>query len=342
MLPAIVVENLPRLVRAIKLLPRDPREDAALNLADELTGITAMVAEKFTNERTADGIQKALYLTVGGVSLGLEQAVTHEGDQAALDFLVEHGAEHAFQVGFRLIKDLSQLPEDALVGEYDQDPVYLQRRLRELFIDICQADPNQNWAGYEKYALQLQQRKEVQAVVRLAGWLRRRHDNGPVSDSDLNAEGVIALAIIFAIEGGGRIIARTGQKEFERFVRSVRKNKPDFEEGWAALVAKVPVQHHPVLLDRIDSYRRSCTVVHKILTRASMKSLFEDLENYAGSSWTRITRSAVRGPAPAGLRSPSIAASSASLTNAATSGDVSSSLCASNKLVVACGSAIGR
>jgi hypothetical protein len=283
MLPAIVVENLPRLVRAIKLLPGDPREDAALNLADELTGITAMVAEKFTNERTADGIQKALYLTVGGVSLGLEQAVAHEGDQAALDFLVEHGAEHAFQVGFRLIKDLSQLPEDALVGEYDQDPVYLARRLRELFIDICQADPNQNWAGYEKYALQLQQRKEVQAVVRLASWLRRHHDNGPVSDSDLNAEGVIALAIIFAIEGGGRIIARTGQKEFERFVRSVRKNKPDFEEGWAALVAKVPVQHHPVLLDRIESYRRSCTVVHKILTRASMKSLFEDLENYAGS-----------------------------------------------------------
>ena len=283
MLPAIVVENLPRLVRAIKLLPDDPREDAALDLADELTGITAMVAEKFTNERTADGIQKALYLTVGGVSLGLEQAVTHEGDQAALDFLVEHGAEHAFQVGFRLIKELSQLPEDALVGEYDQDPVYLARRLRELFIDICQADPNQNWAGYEKYALQLQQRKEVQAVVRLAGWLRRHHDNGPVSDSDLNAEGVIALAIIFAIEGGGRIVARTGQKEFERFVRSVRKNKPDFEEGWAALVAKVPVQHHPVLLDRIASYRRSCTVVHKILTRASMKSLFEDLENYAGS-----------------------------------------------------------
>ena len=283
MLPAIVVENLPRLVRAIKLLPNGPREDAALDLADELTGITAMVAEKFTNERTADGIQKALFLTVGGVSLGLEQAVTHEGDQAALDFLVEHGAEHAFQVGFRLIKELSQLPEDALVGEYDQDPVYLQRRLRELFIDICQADPNQNWAGYEKYALQLQQRKEVQAVVRLASWLRRHHDNGPVSDSDLNAEGVIAVAIIFAIEGGGRIMARTGQKEFERFVRSVRKNKPDFEEGWAALVAKVPVQHHPVLLDRIESYRRSCTVVHKILTRASMKSLFEDLENYAGS-----------------------------------------------------------
>ena len=151
MLPAIVVENLPRLVRAIKLLPNDPREDAALNLADELTGITAMVAEKFTNERTADGIQKALYLTVGGVSLGLEQAVTHEGDQAALDFLVEHGAEHAFQVGFRLIKELSQPPEDALVGEYDQDPVYLQRRLRELidFINLPE-----NWAEAQGKAQQ--------------------------------------------------------------------------------------------------------------------------------------------------------------------------------------------
>jgi len=283
MLPAIVVENLPRLVRAIKLLPGDPRPDAALSLADELTGITAMVAEKFTNERTADGIQKALFLTVGCVSLGLEHALHHDGDDAALDFLVEHGAEHAFQIGFRLIKELSQLPEDALVGEYDQDPVYLARRLRELFVDICQADPNQNWAGFEKYAVQLQQRKQVQAVVRLASWLRRHHDNGPVSDADLNAEGVIALAIIFAVEGGGRIMARTGQKEFERFVRSVRKNKPDFEEGWAALLAKVPVQHHPVLEERLAIYRRGGTIVHKILTRTSMKKLFEELENYAGS-----------------------------------------------------------
>lgn len=283
MLPAIVVENLPRLVRAIKLLPGDPRPDAALDLADELTGITAMVAEKFTNERTADGIQKALYLTVGAVSLGLEHALMHEGDQAALDFLIEHGAEHAFQVGFRLIRELAQLPEDALVGEYDQDPVYLQRRLRELFIDICGADPNRNWSGAEKYASQLRQRKEVQAIVRLAGWLRRHNDSGPVSDTDLNAEGVIALAVIFAIEGGGRIVARTGQKEFERFVRAVRQSKPDFEAGWAALLAKVPVQHHPVLLERIDSYRRNCSVVHKILTRASMKTLFGELENYAGS-----------------------------------------------------------
>jgi hypothetical protein len=283
MLPAIVVENLPRLVRAIKLLPSDPRPDAAVSLADELAGITAMVAEKFTNDRTADGIQKALFLTVGGVSLGLEHALMHEGDQAALDFLVEHGAEHAFQVGFRLIRELSQLPEDALVGEFDHDPVYLQRRLRDLFVDICGADPNQNWNGPENYAAQLRQRKQAQAVVHLANWLRRHNDAGPVNDADLNAEGVIALAIIFAIEGGGAIVARTGQKNFERFVKAVRKAKPDFEAGWAALVAKVPVQHHEVLLDRIALYRRSCTLLQHILTRAGIKSLFTELENYAGS-----------------------------------------------------------
>lgn len=283
MLPALVKENLPRLTRAIQLLPGDPRPDAAAILADELTGITAMVAEKFTNDRTADGIQKALNLTVGGVSLGLEQLLSVDSDQAALDFLIDNGAEAAFQAGFRQIKELSQMPEDSLVGEYDQDPVYTQRRLRDLFVELCLADPNQNWSGPERFQTQLRQRKEVQAIVRLAGWLRRHNDSGPVSDADLNAEGVIAIAIIFAIEGGGRVMARTGQKEFERFVKAVRKNKPDFDAGWADLLAKVPAQHHPVLQERIASYRASCTVLRDIPGRTAMKTLFAELENYAGS-----------------------------------------------------------
>ena len=283
MLPALVVETLPRLTRAIQQLAAHPDDDAAYTLADELTGITAMVAEKFTNDRTAEGIQKALQLTVGCVSLGLDNALPDEDDLAALNLLIDEGAEHAFQIGFRMIKELSGMPEDALVGEYDNDPVYAQRRLRDKFVDICQADPNQNWDGTARYALQFRQRKEVQAVVRLANWLRRHNTEGPVSDADLNAEGVIALAIIFAVEGGGMIVARTGQKEFERFVKAVRKNKPDYEAGWAELVAKVPVQHHPVLLDRIDSYRRTCTVLQNIKGRTAMKTLFAELENYAGS-----------------------------------------------------------
>jgi hypothetical protein len=283
MLPALVGENLPRLTRAIKLLVGDTRPDAAVVLADELSGITAMVAEKFTNNRTSEGIQKAVNLTVGGVSLGLENVLTLDSDEQALDYLVDNGAEAAFQVGFRQLRDLAALPEDTLVGEYDQDPVYAQRRLRDIFFDICLTDPNQNWDGPARYQQQLKQRQEVQGVVRLANWLRRHNSEGPVTDTDLNAEGVIALAIIFAVEGGGRIVARTGQKEFERFVKSVRKNKPDYEEGWAALVAAVPAQHHPVLLHRIDLYRRTCTVLQHIPGRTAMKTLFAELENYAGS-----------------------------------------------------------
>ena len=283
MLPALVVERLPRLVRAIRCLAAHEVEDDIVIMADELAGITAMVAEKFTNDKTAEGIQRAFFLTVGCVSLGLEHELQHEGDEAAMDFLIEHGAEHAFQAGFRLVKELSALPEDALVGEYDQDPVYLQRRLKELFMDICFADPSQNWAGYENFEGQFKERKEVQAIVRAAGWLRRHHWAGPINDPDLNAEGVIAVAVISAIEGSGRIVARSSQKEFERMVKSVRKNKPDFEAGWAALLAQVPAQHQPVIAERIESYRTHCTVIQKVRTRIAMKTLWAEFENYAGS-----------------------------------------------------------
>jgi hypothetical protein len=283
MLPALVVEKLPLLIRAIRLLSEQATAEEAAILADELAGITAMVAEKFTNDRTAEGIQRAQLLAIGGVSLGLEYETEGEGDEGALDFLIDEGAEAAFQSGFRMIRELAALPEDTLVGEYDTDPVYAQRRLKELFVDICTADPGETWTGYERYLGQLKQRKDVQAIVRAASWLRRHHWEGPITDPDLNAEGVIALAIIFAIEGGGRIVARTGQKDFERLIASVRKNKPDYETGWAALLEKIPAQHQAVIAERIATYRASCTVVQKIGTRASIKTLFAELENYAGS-----------------------------------------------------------
>ncbi|CAN7525926.1 hypothetical protein [Massilia sp. LjRoot122] len=283
MLPAIVIEKLPRLVRAIKLLPGEATDEETVVLADELAGITAMVAEKFTNDRTAEGIQRALLLTVGGVSLGLEHLVDSDDDLDALDILIEEGAELVFQQGFRLVKDLSALPEDSLVGEYDVDPIYSQRRLKELFVDLCTADPGESWSGYERYLAQLKQRQGVQAIVRAAQWIRRHHYEGPINDPDLNAEGVLALAIIFAVEGGGRITARTGQKEFERLVKSVRKNKPDFEAGWAELMAQVPATHQAIIAERIATYREHCTVLQHIGTKASMKQLFTELENYAGS-----------------------------------------------------------
>lgn len=285
MLPAIVIEKLPRLIRAIRLIPGNANADEAAGLADELAGITAMVAEKFTNDRTAEGIQRAQLLTIGGVSLGLEHLVEtddEQGDLDALDVLLDEGAEFVFQQGFRLIRDLAALPEDTLVGEYDNDPVYSARRLKELFVDICTADPGETWSGYERYLGQLKQRQDVQAVVRAAQWLRRHHWEGPVKDPDLNAEGVIALAIIFGIEGSGRIVARTGQKEFERFVQAVRKGKPDFDAGWAALLEQIPAPHQAIIADRIQSYRNSI-LLQNIAGKVPLKELFVELENYAGS-----------------------------------------------------------
>jgi hypothetical protein len=287
MLPAIVIERLPRLIRAIKLIPARAGNDEAVALADELAGITAMVAEKFTNDRTAEGIGRAQLLTIGGVSLGLEHLLEDEkddavGDQAGLGLLLSEGAELVFQNGFRMVRELSALPEDTLVGEYDKDPVYSQRRLKELFVDLCTADPGETWSGYERYLGQLQQRKSVQAIVRAAEWLRRHHWEGPVKDPDLNAEGVIALAVIFGIEGGGRIVARTGQKEFERFVQSVRTGKHDHEAGWARMLENIPAPHQRIIAERIDSYRNSLLLKH-IGDNTPLKQLFVELENYAGS-----------------------------------------------------------
>jgi hypothetical protein len=287
MLPALVVEKLPRLIRAIRHLATAATPAEAVGLADELAGITAMVAEKFTNDRTAEGIQRAQLLTVGGVSLGLEDLLEDEqddevGDKAAAGILVSEGAELVFQQGFRLIRELAALPEDTLVGEYDTDPVYAQRRLKELFVDICTADPGETWSGHERYLSQVRQRKSVQAIVRAAQWLRRHHDGGPVKDPDLNAEGVIALAIVFGIEGGGRIVARTGHKEFERFVKAVRKNKPNYETGWAQLLENIPAPHHAIIAERIATYRNSLLLQH-IGGSMPLKQLFVELENFAGS-----------------------------------------------------------
>jgi hypothetical protein len=287
MLPAIVIEKLPRLIRAIRHLKDSAAPEEAAGLADELAGITAMVAEKFTNDRTAEGIQRAQLLTVGGMSLGLEYLLEDEpddevGDKAAAGILISEGAELVFQQGFRLIRELAALPEDTLVGEYDTDPVYSQRRLKELFVDLCTADPGETWSGYERYQAQLKQRQGVQAIVRAAQWLRRHHWEGPVQDPDLNAEGVIALAIVFGMEGGGRIVARTGQKEFERFVKTVRKNKPDVDTGWAALLEKIPAPHKAIIAERMASYRNS-TLLENIRGTMPLAQLFVELENFAGS-----------------------------------------------------------
>src|SRR5690606_17583634 len=154
--------------------------------------------------------------------LGLEHLIQSEdeGDLDALDILVGEGAEHAFQTGLRMIRELAALPEDSLVSEYDNDPVYAQRRLKELFVDICTADPAAAWTGYESIRGRVQQRQAIAGTAEAAESLRKHRSDGPVKNPDLNAEGVIAMAIIFAAEGGARITAGTGQREFEPVVKA--------------------------------------------------------------------------------------------------------------------------
>lgn len=287
MLPAIVIEKPPRLVRAIRRIPDKADLDQAAALADELAGITAMVAEKFTNDRTAEGIQRAQLLTIGGVSLGLEHLLEDEtddavGDEAAIGVLVSEGAELVFQQGFRLVKELAAMPEDTLVGEYDTDPVYAQRRLKDLFVDLCTADPAESWTGWPRYQGQLEQRTKTQAIVRAAQWLRRHHFDGAVQDPDINAEGVIALAIVYGIEGGGRIVARTGYKDFERLVKQVRADKPDFDAGWAKLLEAIPAPHKAVVAERVAMVKDSVLLQH-IAGKTPLQALAVELENFAGS-----------------------------------------------------------
>jgi hypothetical protein len=136
-----------------------------------------------------------------------------------------------------MIRELSALPEDAWSASTTPTRCTPQRRLKELFVDICTPIRARTWSGYERYLGQLKQRRKCRRSCAPPVAAPPPH-RGPIKDPDLNAEGVIALAIIFASKAAGRIVARTGQKEFERFVKSVRKNKPDFEAGWAALMAE--------------------------------------------------------------------------------------------------------
>ena len=65
-------------------------------------------------------------------------------------------------------------------------------------------------------------------------------------------------------------------------------NGPTKEDAEALLRAAATIYEddpaaQAVIAERIDSYRDHCTVIQKIRTRTAMKTLFAELENYAGS-----------------------------------------------------------
>jgi len=280
---AHITTRPPHLVQALEALAqRVDHREAAQTLLDELSGITVLVARKFTNERTADGMLDAFHLTVGCISLGISQADIPEDGNAQLSFLLHHGAEYVFQMGFRHIKELSGMPYTAFVSDFDNDPFVKQRDIKMLFMEICRADPVATWEGDSAYRREWQDRQSNQNLVACAKWLRQKHFAGPVKDPDMDAHAVISFAVIFAIADDGRIVARAGQREIENLIQRVRKTPLDIEAGWNALLKKTPPQHHATLRECMDEYKN--TIIKKILSKARIKTVITELQNaYAGS-----------------------------------------------------------
>jgi len=269
----------PHLVQALEALAqRADHREAAQTLINELGGITVLVARKFTNDRMADGLLEAFYLTIGCISLGISRANLPENNESRLTFLLHHGAEYVFQMGFRHIKELSGLPYHAFVSDFDSDPFVKQLNLKTLFSEICRADPGSAWAGDDIYQKEWLDRKNNQSIVECAKWLRTKHYAGPVKDTDLDAQAVIAIAVIFAIAGDGPIVARVRQKDIETLIRGVRQTPWDIEAGWNAWLKKVPAEYHSLLRERMDEYRD--TIAKKILSKASVKTVITEIQNY--------------------------------------------------------------
>jgi len=273
----------PHLVRVLETLALDQgREQEAQTLLHELAGITVLVARKFTNDRTADGLLEAFYLTLGCVSLGIGQADISHDKETELSFLLHQGAEIVFQLGFRHVRELAALPAHTLITDFDNDPFVQQRNIKALFIELCRADPNSLWTGDEAYIKELHNRQDNQNTVECARWLRKNHFAGAIKDTDLDAQAVIAIAVIFAILGDGRIVARTGQKEIENLIRSARKTPPDIDAGWNQLLQKMPPQYQNVLSLQMEAFRK--TIVRKILSKIKIGTVVTEIQNcYAGT-----------------------------------------------------------
>lgn len=271
-----------QLVQAIETLAQRPNHTvAAQTLLAELAGITVLVAHKFTNDRTADGLVEAFYLTIGCVSLGLSQADIPHQQESELTFLLHQGAEQVFQAGFRHLKQLASLPAQTLISDFDRDAYVQQRNIKALFSELCRADPNSPWTGDERYRSELLIRLENQAIIDCAKWLRKQHYAGPIKNSEIDASAVIDIALMFAILGDGRIVARTRQGEIENLIRRAREMQTEVEAGWQALLEKVPSEYQTLLRSRMD--RLKSTLIKKILSKTAIKTVVIHIQrDFAG------------------------------------------------------------
>ncbi|MFH2134193.1 MAG: hypothetical protein ABII81_03320 [Pseudomonadota bacterium] len=273
----------PQLVQALEALgQRADKQESASILFDELCGITLLVAKKFTNDRTAEGLHEAFHLTVGCISLAISQADIADSGDAKLAFLLQHGAEYVFQMGFRHMKELSALPYAAYVSDFDNDPFVQQRNLKAIFLEICSADPASNWAGDAVFQNELADRKRNQQIIDCAKWLRKHNATGVVRDSELDANAAITVAILFALYGDGRIVARTAQRPLENLIAHIRDSKPDVDTSWDRFLKKIPPEYQPLLRERMEQLRG--TIVKKLYGKTKAKTLLTELQDhYIGS-----------------------------------------------------------
>lgn len=280
-LAAFTTRPIPLVGALETLAQRANPDEAAHSLLHELAGITVLVARKFTNDRTADGLLEAFYLTLGCISLGMVQADIPDEDESKLAFLLQHGAEKLFQTGFRHIRELAELPSHTLMSDFDHDPVIRQRNIKALFVALCRADPGAAWAGDETYRNELRARRDNQVIIDCAKWLRKKHYAGPIKSSDLDANAVIDIAIMFAILNDGRIVARTGQREIENLIRRARATPTDIDAGWDALLTSAPGDYQVFLQARMDELRN--TLIKKILSKTALKTVVTHIQrNFAG------------------------------------------------------------
>jgi hypothetical protein len=273
----------PQLVQALEALAlRAGNQDAVEMLFHELSGITVLVAKKFTNDRTADGMLDAFHLTVGCISLAISQAGVADSNEARLSFLLQHGAEYVFQMGFRHIKELSALPYVAYVSDFDNDAFIQQRNLKAIFMEICSADPVSTWKGDAVYQNELLDRQRNRKIIDCAKWLRKNNSSGPVKDAEIDANAVISIAVIFAISGDGWIVARTAQREIENLINRTRESKPDVEANWNDFLKEIPPEFQSLLRERMEELRG--TIVKKILGKTRIKTVLTEMQDqYAGS-----------------------------------------------------------
>ena len=273
----------PQLVQALEALAlRADNQDAASMLFHELSGITVLVAKKFTNDRTADGMLDAFHLSVGCISLAISQAGIADSNEAKLSFLLQHGAEYVFQMGFRHIKELSALPYVAYVSDFDNDAFIQQRNLKAIFMEICSADPASTWKGDTVYQNELLDRMRNRKIIDCAKWLRKNNSAGSVKDAEIDANAVISIAVIFAIAGDGRIVARTAQRDIENMINRTREAQPDVEANWNDFLKKIPPEFQPLLRERMEELRG--TIVKKILGKTRIKTVLTEMQDqYAGS-----------------------------------------------------------